>query len=83
MLRGALVKLFLRLETKSLVSVNRQSDAQTGCRTTTLHAVASGFSLSIYERHPRQPGAGGEVGFEEGTLRISSPSGGGTFNDLN
>ncbi len=74
MVRGDLVKLFLRLDTKSVASVklakafgvNCRSDAQAGWNTITLHAVASPFSLRFARDTRVSPGPDGEDGFEEG-----------------
>src|SRR6266404_5589817 len=79
MVRGDLVKLFLTLETKSLVrstakafGVNSQSDAQTEWHTNTLYAVASGFFLRLRETRASGPGAGREVDLEEGDAEVYS-----------
>jgi hypothetical protein len=79
MVRGDLVKLFLTLETKSLVRSTRESfrsQFSVGCSDGMAHKYAfmrsPPASFSVCERHATAPGAGREVDLEEGDAEVYS-----------
>ena len=80
MLRGDLVKLFFEdsrvnrwcRSTRESFRSHLSAGRSDGMDTITLHAVASPFSLRFARDTGVSPSPGGEVGFEEGALRVYS-----------